>query len=136
MRAMLVANTDVGQGFANGATGCLTHWGPEAEGEGAEAGRSVRANVPGVMARFYHEDSFMGDKAHFLPGVDFIDLEPQREMVPAARGKPSMLQLQVQPAYALVIHKVQALTIRHDVDGCLEGVFAHGQIYVLSLIHI
>ena len=42
-----------------------------------------------------------------------------------------MLQLPVQPAYALSIHKVQALTIRHTVNGCLEGVFAHGQIYVL-----
>ena len=42
-----------------------------------------------------------------------------------------MLQLPFQPAYALTIHKVQALTIKHFVDGCLEGVFAHGQIYVL-----
>ena len=42
-----------------------------------------------------------------------------------------MLQLPFQPAYALTIHKVQALTIKHFVDGCLEGIFAHGQIYVL-----
>ena len=41
-----------------------------------------------------------------------------------------MLQLPVLPAYCLTNHKVQALTIRHEVDGCLEGVFAHGQIYV------
>ena len=41
-----------------------------------------------------------------------------------------MLQLQLQPAYCLTNHKVQALTIRHTVDGCLEGVFAHGQVYV------
>ena len=31
-----------------------------------------------------------------------------------------MLQLQLQPAYCLTNHKVQALTIRHTVDGCLE----------------
>ena len=42
-----------------------------------------------------------------------------------------MLQLAVQPAYALTIHKVQALTIAHVVHGGLEGVFAHGQVYVL-----
>ena len=42
-----------------------------------------------------------------------------------------MYQLQVQPAYALVIHKIQSLTIRRTVHGCLEGVFAQGQIYVL-----
>ena len=42
-----------------------------------------------------------------------------------------MLQLTVQPAYCLTIHKVQALTIRHDVHGCLEGMFALGQLYVL-----
>ena len=42
-----------------------------------------------------------------------------------------MLQLTVQPAYCLTIHKVQALTLRHVVGGCLEGKFALGQIYVL-----
>ena len=41
------------------------------------------------------------------------------------------LQLTVQLAYCLTIHKVQALTIRHDVNGCLEGMFALGQLYVL-----
>ena len=63
--------------------------------------------------------------------MDFIDLTPRSEEVPKARGKPSMLQLQIQPAYAAVIHKLQALTIPDRVLGCLEGVFAHGQIYVL-----
>ncbi len=52
-------------------------------------------------------------------------------MVANARGKPSLLQLTVQPAYCLTIHKVQALTIQHRVDGCLEGMFALGQLYVL-----
>ncbi len=42
-----------------------------------------------------------------------------------------MLQVQLLPAYALTIHKIQALTIRDDVLGCLEAVFANGQIYVL-----
>ena len=63
--------------------------------------------------------------------MDFLDIEPRKEVVGAARGKPSMLQLTVQPAYCLTIHKVQALTLRHVVGGCLEGMFALGQIYVL-----
>ena len=64
-------------------------------------------------------------------GVDFIDLQPGNEEVPRARGKPNMMQLQVQPANALTIHKCQSLTIHDVVYGCLEGVFAHGQVYVL-----
>ena len=43
-----------------------------------------------------------------------------------------MLQLPLQPAPALTIHKIQALTIRRIVHGCLEGVFALGQLYVLA----
>ena len=43
-----------------------------------------------------------------------------------------MRQLTLQPAYGLTIHKVQSLTIRITVQGCLEGVFALGQVYVLS----
>ena len=42
-----------------------------------------------------------------------------------------MLQLAFRPAYCLTIHKAQALMIRHDVHGCLEGVFALGRVYVL-----
>ena len=42
-----------------------------------------------------------------------------------------MSQLTVQPAYCLTTHKAQTLTIRHDVNGCLEGMFALGQLYVL-----
>ena len=60
-----------------------------------------------------------------------MDIEPRREEVPTARGKPTMLQLTVQPAYASSIHKVQSLTILHTVHGCLEGIFAAGQVYVL-----
>ena len=42
-----------------------------------------------------------------------------------------MMQLAFQPAYCSTVRKDQALTIRHDVHGCLEGVFALGQVYVL-----
>ena len=40
-----------------------------------------------------------------------------------------MLQLCVGPAYALCVHKVQALTFAHVSQGCLEGIFAAGQCY-------
>ena len=47
------------------------------------------------------------------------------------RGEPIMLQLSLVPAYALTVHKTQALSIKHLVLGCLEGCFAIGHVYVL-----
>ena len=93
--------------------------------------RSVRASDAGVQARFYHEASYQSAKQYFLPNVDFVDVEPRKEVVASARGKPSMLQLAFQLAYCSTIHKVQAFTIRHNVHGCLEGIFALGQVYAL-----
>ena len=130
MRVMLVANIDVEHGHANGATGRLVRWSPENSISGVPV-KSVRANAPEVQAWFYHETSYQSSKRYFLPQVDFLDVEPKKEVVATAKGKPSMLQLTLQPGYCLSIHKVQALTIRHDVHGCLEGVFALGQVYVL-----
>ena len=130
MRAMLVANESVENGFANGTLGRVTYWGPQIQDDAGRQKRTLRANVPDVQTRFYKEESYSSNKAHFLPDIDFLDLVPRKESVPAAKGQPLMLQLQLQPAYCLTNHKVQALTIRHQVDGCLEGVFAHGQIYV------
>ena len=132
MRVMLVANLDVPNGFANGTIGRAVHWGPEVDQDIKRRARhSVAANVPDVQVRFYKETAFHSNKTHFLPEVDFVDVVPRKESVPGARGKPLMMQLQLLPSYALTIHKVQALTIRDQVLGCLEGTFAHGQIYVL-----
>ncbi len=100
MRAMLVANVDVPNAFANGACGRVVYWGPEPQAA-SDKRRAILANTPGVMARFYHEASWKSQKKHFLPEIDFIDLEPKRETVAGARGKPCMLQLPLQPAYAL-----------------------------------
>ncbi len=47
------------------------------------------------------------------------------------QGQPVLLQLPVVPSYALTVHKTQALSIKHLAKGCLEGVFAMGQVYVL-----
>ena len=62
--------------------------------------------------------------------MDFMDLGARQEPL-NIRGEPILQQLCVVPAYALTVHKVQALSIKHRVLGCLEGVFALGQVYVL-----
>ena len=92
MRVMLVANTDVEHGHANGASGRLVSWSPEVDVDGTRV-RSVRASDAGVQAGFYHETSYQSAKQHFLPNVDFVDVEPRKEVVASARGRPSMLQL-------------------------------------------
>ena len=98
MRAMLVANIDVEHAFANGALGRAVHWGPDvAEDFRLRRSRAVLANAPDVQVRFYKEAAFQSRKTHFLPGVDFLDVGPRRESVPAARGKPSLLQVQLLP---------------------------------------
>ena len=42
-------------------------------------------------------------------------------------GEPILMQLCVVPAYALTVHKTQALSIKHLVLGALGGIFALGQ---------
>ena len=42
-----------------------------------------------------------------------------------------MLQAPIGPAYGPTVHKVQALSMPEVVCGCLEGIFAHGQVYGL-----
>ena len=91
----------------------------------------MRASEPGVQARIYHEASQQRAKQYFLPDIDFIDVEPRKEVVASATGKHSMLQLAFQLSFCSTIHKVQVLTIRHDVDERLEGVLARDQVYVL-----
>ena len=128
MRAMLVANLDVQNRFANGTRGRVASWSPEIEDPTTE---SIPANHPDLVVRFFHEDAIKSQKKEFLSGVDFIDITARSETVENAKGKPYMLQLQIQPSYGLTIHKIQALTLADGVLGCFEGVFAHGQIYVL-----
>ena len=64
------------------------------------------------------------------PDIDHMDVTARQESL-AVRGEPILLQLPLNPCYALTIHKTQALSIKHLVLGCLEGVFALGQVYVL-----
>ena len=143
MRAMLVANIDVDNRFANGTQGRIVQWSPDlgvAAPSKAKKGQRkkasddtlrITAGDAEVMVRFVHEHALHESRREWVSGVGFIDITPRSEEVPKAKGKPQMTQLQVIPANALTIHKVQALTIANNVYGCLEGVFAAGQVYVL-----
>ena len=64
MRAMLVANIDVPNGFANGASGRIVHWGPEHAAIGLRS-KGYLANVPGVQVRFVPEAALASQKAIF-----------------------------------------------------------------------
>ena len=82
-----------------------------------------------LRARFLKESSATS-KREIFPDIDHIDVQPRGETL-RIKGEPVMLQLSLVPAYSLTIHKTQALSIKHVVRGCLEGVFAFGQVYVL-----
>ena len=129
MRVMLVANIDPANRFANGATGRLLAWEPPA----GPTQKAIPANDDRVCARFCHEAS--AQQRVRLPGADWVTVSARMESAP---HEATMVQLPLGPAYALVLHKVQSLTMLGLVLGCLEGIFAHGQVYVLilSLIHI
>ncbi len=70
------------------------------------------------------------NKQELFPDVDHIDVQVRPETL-RSRGEPVILQLPLVPCYALTIHKTQSLSVKHIVRGCLEGVFAFGQVYVL-----
>lgn len=124
MRVMLVSNLRVESRFANGAQGRLLYWSPDPKGN-----VPVPAYHNDLVLRFVKESSLQ--KREMIADVDHIDVEAREETLVGIRGNYALYQLPVVPAYALTIHKTQALSIKHDVLGCLEGVFALGQTYVL-----
>ena len=70
------------------------------------------------------------NKQQLFPDVDNIDVQVRPETL-RSRDEPVILQSPLVPCYALTIHKTQSLSVKHVVRGCLEGVFAFGQVYVL-----
>ena len=62
-----------------------------------------------------------------------MDIGVRQETLITMPGQPVLVQLPLIPAYALTVHKTQALSIKHIVRGCIEGVFAQGQVYVLTV---
>ena len=126
MRCMLVSNLALDQRFANGTQGRLLCWYPEK----VEARKALPASHPELFARFVKETSIQ-KKTEWLADVDHIDVTVRQETLATIPGQPVLVQLQLVPSYGLTVHKVQALSIKHIVRGCLEGVFAQGQVYVL-----
>ena len=116
MRAMLAANLAVDQRFANGTQGKIIMFNPAS----VELKKALPSSHPELIARFLKESSM--SKQNLYPDIDHIDLQVRQEIL-QVRGDPVMLQLSVTPCYALTIHKTQALSIKHTVRGCLEGVF-------------
>ena len=53
-----------------------------------------------------------------------MDIGVRQETLITMPGQPVLVQLPLIPAYALTVHKTQALSIKHIVRGCIEGVFA------------
>ena len=126
MRCMLVANLALDQRFANGTQGRILYWYPEK----VEARKALPASHPELLVRFAKETSLQ-NKSELLADVDHMDVAVRQETLSTVQGQPVLVQLPIVPSYGLTVHKVQALSIKHTVRGCLEGVFAQGQVYVL-----
>ena len=60
----------------------------------------------------------------FRQHQDHMDIGVRQETLTMMPGQPVLVQLPLIPAYALTVHKTQALSIKHIVRGCIEGVFA------------
>ena len=86
--------------------------------------KAISASHPELLVRFAKESSM--SKSEMVPDVDHMDIQVRHETLTTIPGQPVMLQLPLVPSYALTIHKTQALSIRHNVFGCLEGIFAGG----------
>ena len=116
MRAMLVSNLDVERRFANGTQGRLMQWHPEA----ARKRKSLYSSHRELSVRFVKESSLQ--KREMFPDIDHVDVPARPETLSSVPGLPVLLQVPVVPSYALTVHKTQALSIKHVVRGCLEGV--------------
>ena len=116
MRVMLVSNLSLEQRFANGTQGRLMCWNPQR----TEKGKALYSSHPELSARVVKESSLQ--KREMFPDVDHIDVNARQETLSSLQGQPALLQLPIVPSYALTVHKTQALSIKHIVRGCLEGV--------------
>ena len=134
MRTMLVSNLAVDQRFANGTQGRILHWHPAS----VLSKKALPSSHPELIARFAKESSLR--KQEMYPDIDHMDVTARQETLMNVISQPVLLQLPLVPAYALSVHKSQSLSIIHTIHGCLEGVFAQGQvlmlIYIYKYIHI
>ena len=61
-------------------------------------------------------------KREMFPDIDYADVPERQETLASVQGQPLLLQIPLVPSYALTVHKTQALSIKHIVRECLEGV--------------
>ena len=115
MRVMLTSNLAVEQRFANGTQGRLMYWNPPRTSKG----KSLYSSHPELLARFLKESAL--HKQELFPDIDHVDVTARQETLASVPGQPALLQLPIVPAYALTVHKTQALSMKHIVRGCLEG---------------
>ena len=124
MRVMLLSNLNTEQRFASGTQGRVTCWSPDV----VNPKKAVKASHPDITIRFTKEKSLL--KKEMFPEIDFMEVMARPETL-AIQGKPVLLQVPLAPSYALTVHKVQSLSMKDIVRGCLESMFAYGQLYVL-----
>ena len=86
----------------------------------SEKGKALYSSHPELLARFVKESALQ--KREMFPDIDHVDVTARQETLASSQGQPSLLQLPIVPSYALTVHKTQALSIKHIVRGCLEGV--------------
>ena len=94
--------------------GRLFYWSPGS----IDSKKALPSSNPELLVRFAKETSV--NKAELFPDIDTLDVVARQETL-KFRRQPQMLQLPLVPAYALTIHKTQALSIKHRVNGCLEA---------------
>ena len=127
MRAMIVSNFDVANRFANGTQGRVLHWHP-----GSVARRkALAAGYKDLHIRFVKEVAYK-TQPELQQVTDWMDVPARENTLTGRDGKSVLHQVPIVPAYALTVHKTQALSMKHFVQGCLEGFFAYGQLYVLA----
>ena len=101
--------------FSPAGQGRLFYWNPGF----VDGKKALPSSHPELLARFAKEASVT--KTELFPDIDTLDVVARQEAL-QFRGGPQLLQLPLVPAYALTIHKTQALSIKHRANGCLEAV--------------
>ena len=84
--------------------------------------KNLYSSHPELSVRFVKEASLQ--KREMFPDIDHVDVPARQETLASVQGQPVLLQIPLVPSYALTVHKTQALSIKHIVRGCPEGVLS------------
>eukprot|EP00973_Karenia_brevis_P038357 5288031-Karenia_brevis.AAC.1 len=113
MRVMLVSNLAVERRSADGTQGRIILWSPDVE----NPKKAVKADHPDICVRFAKEAAL--SKQEMFPKIDFVEVAPRSETLHIPR-RLVLYQVPIVPSYALTVHKVQSLSMKDVVRGCLE----------------